>query len=76
MIRVNRRDVEPEPQPLRRHPVATWKRREGATIPQHPLPVNLPNFGRHTDMRQHQSDQHRGHIVFGANQPSCCHDVG
>ena len=40
---MNRRDVEPEPEPSRRHPVATWRRIEGATAP-HSLPVDLPEF--------------------------------
>ena len=69
MVRVTRRDVEPEPEP-RRHPVATWRQHEGPTRVRHPFVV-LPTTEVGLPMRQHRAGQHSRDIVYGASQTSC-----
>ena len=60
MVRVNRRDLELEPEPVRQHPVAEWRPHLGPTRERHPkflLPTTeavehmcLHMAGQHTDV--------------------------
>ena len=70
MLRVDRHQIEPEPEPIRRHPVANWRPHSGPTEEKHPrflLTMPDPKITIHL----HMAGQHFEHIVFGANQYAC-----
>ena len=70
MLRVDRHQIEPEPEPIRRHPVANWRPHPGPTEEKHPrflLTMPDPKITIHL----HMAGQHFEHIVFGANQYAC-----
>ena len=70
MLRVDRQQLEPEPEPIRRHPVADWRPHSGPTEEKHPrflLTMPDPEITIHL----HMAGQHFEHIVFGANQYAC-----
>ena len=70
MIRVDRHHLEPEPEPLRRHPVADWRPHGGPTRENHPKFL-LSTAESMKPMSIHMAGQHFEHIVFGANQHAC-----
>ena len=70
MLRVDRRQLEPEPEPIRRHPVADWRPHDGPTNENHPK-VLLTTAEAIRHMNIHMAGQHFEHIVFGANQHAC-----
>ena len=70
MIRVDRHHLEPEPEPIRRHPVADWRPHDGPTRENHPMFL-LPTAEPLRPMSTHMAGQHFEHIVFGANQYAC-----
>ena len=62
--------MEPEPEPIRRHPVATWRPHDGPTSENHPkVLLTTVEAMRHVSL--HMAGQHFEHIVFGANQYAC-----
>ena len=70
MLRVDRQQLEPEPEPVRRHPVANWRPHSGPTEEKHPrflLTMPEPEIS----ICLHMAGQHTEHIVFGANQYAC-----
>ena len=70
MLRVDRHHLEPEPEPIRRHPVATWRPHDGPTSENHPkVLLTTAEAMRHVSL--HMAGQHFEHIVFGANQYAC-----
>ena len=70
MLRVDRRQLEPEPEPVRRHPVAHWRPHDGPTSENHPkVLLTTAEAMRHVNI--HMAGQHVEHIVFGANQYAC-----
>ena len=69
MIRVNRRDLEPEAEPGARHRVATWRMTEGATESNHPIGrVSEPRGG--IIATPHFGGLHGGRTHFGSNHSS------
>ena len=69
MIRVDRRDLEPEAEPGARHRVARWRMTEGATISNHPIGrVSEPKGG--ITATPHFGGLHGGRTHFGSNQSS------
>ena len=69
MIRVDRRDLEPEAEPGARHRVARWRMTEGATVPNHPIGrVSEPKGG--ITATPHFGGLHGGRTHFGSNQSS------
>ena len=70
MVRVDRQQLEPEPEPIRRHPVAHWRPHDGPTRENHPKFL-LPTAETMVPMSIHMAGQHFEHIVFGANQRAC-----
>ena len=70
MVRVDRQQLEPEPEPIRRHPVADWRPHTGPTRENHPKFL-LPTEEPLVPMSPHMAGQHFEHIVFGANQHAC-----
>ena len=78
MIRVNRRDLEPESEPGTRHRVARWRMVDGATASDHPMePISEPQ-GR-MPATPHLGGLHAGRTHFGSNQSSMwcrCHLCG
>ena len=69
MIRVNRRDLEPEAEPGARHRVAKWRMTEGATVSNHPIGrVSEPKGG--ISATPHFGGLHGGRTHFGSNQSS------
>ena len=70
MVRVDRGQLEPEPEPIRRHPVAEWRPHLGPTREKH-LKLLLPTTEPVVPMNPHMAGQHFEHIVFGANQYAC-----
>ena len=70
MIRVDRHHSEPEPEPIRRHPVADWRPHDGPTRENHPKFL-LTTAESMKPMNIHMAGQHFEHIVFGANQHAC-----
>ena len=75
MIRVDRRDLEPEAEPGARHRVARWRMTEGATVSNHPMGrVSEPRGG--ISATPHLGGLHAGRTHFGSNQSSMwcrCH---
>ena len=70
MLRVDRQHLEPEPEPVRQHPVAYWRPLEGPTSENHPkVLLTTAETMRHVNL--HMVGQHFEHIVFGANQYAC-----
>ena len=70
MLRVDRQHLEPEPEPIRRHPVASWRPHSGPTSENHPkVLLTTAEAMRHVNI--HMAGQHFEHIVFGANQYAC-----
>ena len=78
MIRVHRRDLEPEAEPGARHRVARWRMTEGATISNHPIGAVPEPQGGITAI-PHYGGLHGGRTHFEANQASiwcvCVHCV-
>ena len=78
MIRVNRRDLEPESEPGTRHRVARWRMVDGATVSNHPIgSVPEPQGGMCTS--PHMGGLHARRTHFGSNQSSMwcqCHLCG
>ena len=78
MIRVNRRDLEPESEPGTRHRVARWRMTDGATVSNHPMgSVSDPQGGMPAN--PHLGGLHAGKTHFGSNQSSMwcrCHLCG
>ena len=70
MVRDNRQQLEPEPEPIRRHPVADWRPHVGPTREHHPKFL-LPTEEAMVPLSLHMPGQHSEHIVFGANQHAC-----
>ena len=70
MVRVDRQQLEPEPEPIRRHSVAHWRPHAGPTRENHPKFL-LPTTEAMVPMSIHMAGQHFEHIVFGANQRAC-----
>ena len=69
MIRVHRRDLEPEAEPGARHRVARWRMTEGATVSNHPMGrVSEPKGG--ITATPHFGGLHGGRTHFGSNQSS------
>ena len=70
MIRVNRRDLEPESEPGTRHRVGTWRMTDGATESNHPIGrVSEPRGGITAD--PHFGGLYGGRTLhFGSNQSS------
>ena len=69
MIRVNRRDLEPEAEPGARHRVARWRMTDGATVPNHPMGrLSEPKGG--ISANPHLGGLHAGRTHFGSNQSS------
>ena len=69
MIRVDRRDLEPEAEPGARHNVAEWRMTEGATVSNHPIGrVSEPKGG--ITATPHFGGLHGGRTHFGSNQSS------
>ena len=69
MLRVDRRDLEPEAEPGARHRVARWRMTEGATISNHPIGrVSEPRGG--ITATPHFGGLHGGRTHFGSNQSS------
>ena len=69
MIRVNRRDLEPEAEPGARHRVAAWRMTEGATESNHPIGrVSEPRGG--ITATPHFGGLRGGRTHFGSNQSS------
>ena len=69
MIRVNRRDLEPESEPGTRHRVASWRMTDGATESNHPIGrVSEPRGG--ITAVPHFGGLHGGRTHFGSNQSS------
>ena len=69
MIRVNRRDLEPEAEPGARHSVARWRMTEGATVPNHPI-GRVPEPKGGITGTPHFGGLHGGRTHFGSNQSS------
>ena len=70
MLRVDRQQLEPEPEPVRQHPVANWRPHSGPTEEKHPrFLLSMPD--PEISIRLHMAGQHTEHIVFGANQYAC-----
>ena len=70
MLRVDRQHLEPEQEPIRRHPVANWRPHTGPTNENHPkVLLTTAEAMRHVNI--HMAGQHFEHIVFGANQYAC-----
>ena len=70
MLRVDRQQLEPEPEPVKRHPVANWRPHSGPTEERHPrclLTMPEPEIS----ICLHMAGQHTEHIEFGANQYAC-----
>ena len=70
MLRVDRQQLEPEPEPVRQHPMANWRPHSGPTEEKHPrflLTMPEPEIS----ICLHMAGQHTEHIVFGANQYAC-----
>ena len=67
MVRVDRQQLEPEPEPIRRHPVAHWRPHVGPTRESHPKFL-LPTEEALVPMSLHMAGQHFEHIIFGANR--------
>ena len=78
MIRVDRRDLEPEAEPSARHRVARWRMTEGATVSNHPMGrVSEPKGG--ISATPLLGGLHAGKTHFGSNQSSMwcrCHLCG
>ena len=78
MIRVNRRDLEPEAEPGARHRVARWRMTDGATVSNHPMGrISEPRGG--ISATPHLGGLHAGRTHFGSNQSSMwcrCHLCG
>ena len=70
MLRVDRHHIEPEPEPIRRHPVANWRPYPGPTEEKHPCSLLTMPDSKITILL-HMAGQHFEHIVFGANQYAC-----
>ena len=70
MLRVDRQQLEPQPEPVRRHPIAEWRPHSGPTRERHPKFL-LPTDEAVVPMCPHMAGQHSEHIVFGANQHAC-----
>ena len=78
MIRVDRRDLEPEAEPGARHRVARWRMTEGATISNHPM-GRMPEPKGGISATPHLGGLHAGRTHFGSNQSSMwcrCHLCG
>ena len=78
MIRVNRRDLEPEAEPGARHRVARWRMTEGATVSIHPM-GSVPDPQGRMPANPHLGGLHAGRTHFGSNQSSMwcrCHLCG
>ena len=70
MLRVDRQQLEPEPEPIRRHPVADWRPHVGPTKERHPkFLLSMPE--PEISINLHMAGQHTEHIVFGANRYAC-----
>ena len=70
MLRVDRQQLEPEPEPIRRHPVANWRPHSGPTEEKHPrFLLSMPE--PEVSVNLHMAGQHAEHIVFGANKYAC-----
>ena len=69
MIRVNRRDIEPEAEPGARHRVARWRMTDDATESNHPIGRVLEPGGGIT-ATPHFGGLHGGRTHFGSNQTS------
>ena len=69
MVRVNRQGIEPQSEPIRRHPVAEWRPHPGPTRERHPKAI-LARVESMVLMCTHMAGQHTEHIVYGANQHS------
>ena len=70
MLRVDRQHLEPEPEPIRRHPVADWRPHDGPTKERHPrFLLSMPE--PEISITLHMAGQHTQHIVFGANRYAC-----
>ena len=69
MIRVNRRDLEPEAEPGARHRVARWRMTEGATVSNHPM-GRVPEPKGGITATPHFGGLHGGRTHFGSNQSS------
>ena len=70
MLRVDRQQLEPEPEPIRRHPVANWRPHSGPTEEKHPrFLLTMPD--PEISILLHMAGQHTEHIVFGANKYAC-----
>ena len=69
MIRVDRRDLEPEAEPGARHSVARWRMTEGATVPSHPI-GRVPEPKGGIAATPHFGGLHGGRTHFGSNQSS------
>ena len=70
MLRVAGQQLEPEPEPKRRHPVPEWRPHIGPTSKKHPrFPLSMPEpvFCINLHLAAHQSQ----HIVFCANKYAC-----
>ena len=70
MLRVDRQHLEPEPEPIRRHPVAAWRPHDGPTQERHTrFLLSMPE--PEVSVNLHMAGQHAEHIVFGANKYAC-----
>ena len=69
MIRVNRRDLEPESEPGIRHRVARWRMTDGATESNHPT-GGLSELKGGIMATPHLGGLHGGRTHFGSNQSS------
>ena len=69
MIRVDRRELEPEAEPGTRHRVATWRMTDGATASNHPI-GRVPEPKGGITATPHFGGLHGGRTHFGSNQSS------
>ena len=69
MIRVDRRELEPEAEPGARHRVATWRMTDGATVSNHPI-GRVPEPKGGITATPHFGGLHGGRTHFGSNQSS------
>ena len=70
MLRDDRHQLEPEPEPIRRHPVADWRPHDGPTKERHPrFLLSMPE--PEISLNLHMAGQHTERIVFGANRYVC-----
>ena len=68
MLRVNRQDLQPKPEPQRQHPATSWRMIEGAAEAQHPLSKDRPNLQGDLEARKHRGGRHFDDASPKANQ--------